>query len=246
MSRSFNGSSDYARYGGAVVSAYPFTMACWALPDNTTANHTLIWVGNSAVSNQYFELSIRGADGGDPVAAIARNTVYTSATTSTGFSSSAWNHCCGVWTNSFSRDAYLNGGGKGSNTESVSATGLGANRTTVGRSDDSTPGDNIAGLIAHPCIWNVALTEAEIKSLARGAHPLTVRPASIVSYWPLYGNGSPEPDEVGRFELPLTGTSKSSNNPPVISPRRKRFIYIPAAAPAGNRRRRVLLCGRAS
>lgn len=244
MSRSFNGTSDYARYGGAAVSAFPFTMACWALPNNITAEHSLMWIGNSATNNQYFELSLRGADVGDPVAAVARNTTYNDATTSTGFSSSAWNHCCGVWTNNTSRDVYLNGGGKGSDTVSVSYTSSGANRTSIGRRDSSSPGGHIAGLISHPCIWNVALSEAEITSLARGAHPLTVRPASIVAFWPFWGNSSPEQDEVGGLHLTLTGTSRSSNNPSVIYPRHNRMIYIPGAAPAGNRRRRVLLCGR--
>jgi len=46
----------------------------------------------------------------------------------------------------------------------------------------------ITGTIAEPAIWNVALTDAEIASLAAGFTPDQIRPQSLQFYAPLVRN----------------------------------------------------------
>jgi hypothetical protein len=60
--------------------------------------------------------------------------------------------------------------------------------TTIGYLKRSSAGDYISGSMAHPAIWNVALTGNEIKQLAQGLRPDSMRRPNLVAYWPLNGN----------------------------------------------------------
>lgn len=57
--------------------------------------------------------------------------------------------------------------------------------------DTSTTWD---GRIAEWAVWDAILTAAEHAALGRGIDPRLIRPQSLVSYIPLYGAQSPEPD----------------------------------------------------
>ena len=245
MSRRFNGTNNYLEIESSLGVVGPFTMACWAWLNNVTAVHSLMCVANGASDTEYYELAARGTDVGDPVAAVSRNGTYNDATTSTGFTASTWFHACGVFSSTTSRDAYINGGSKGSDTvSSIPAT---LTRMSVGSLCRLNRTSYLNGLVAHPCVWNVALSESEIAALAKGADPRTIRPESIRAYWPLWGDGAYERSESRRvYNLLSTGATKSSNNPPVITLyERKRLIFVPTTPPAtSNRRRRLLICGR--
>lgn len=45
------------------------------------------------------------------------------------------------------------------------------------------------GVVAYVTLWSVALTDAEVDELEAGRHPLTMHPESILSFWPLHGDG---------------------------------------------------------
>ncbi len=62
--------------------------------------------------------------------------------------------------------------------------------------------------IAEWAFWDVELTAAEVAILGKFFSPLFVRPQSLISYLPLLGNTSPEPDIVGGHNGTLTGTTK--------------------------------------
>jgi hypothetical protein len=76
----------------------------------------------------------------------------------------------------------------------------------------------IIGQIAHPAIWNVALTDAEVAMLGAGISPLRVRPQSLVMYLPYLGRNGPEIDIINGRTLAVTGAAASSNEPPVRFP----------------------------
>jgi hypothetical protein len=70
----------------------------------------------------------------------------------------------------------------------VAAFGAGWNRTRIGRIADAQASQSaVHGEVLCVAAWNVALTLSELKMLALGQHPLSVRPASLVAYWPLLG-----------------------------------------------------------
>lgn len=182
MAYDLNGSADYFEVGSAVATAAPLSMACWFNPDNTTAALALIAVGVSGGSHR-FQLAIVGSAAGDPVRASAIDAGTGDANTSTGYSAGAWQHAAGVFASTTSRSAFLNGGGKVTDTTSVSPSGL--NITDIGVRWSGTRGLFFAGLIAEVGIWGAALTDEEVSALAKGVSPLKVRPQSLAFYAPL-------------------------------------------------------------
>jgi hypothetical protein len=82
------------------------------------------------------------------------------------------------------------------------------------------------GLIAHPAIWNVALTDEEVAALGAGASPLTIRPWALVFYAPYLGRDSSEIDIVGGRILTVTGASASNTEPRISWPSRGRISQI--------------------
>ncbi len=79
---------------------------------------------------------------------------------------------------------------------------------------DGAPTNAFDGFIGHGALWNVALSDAEIASLANpGVSPLRMRRDSLVAYWPLNGQ-SPEIDIVGRKDLTLFGAPTVAEEPP--------------------------------
>jgi hypothetical protein len=89
----------------------------------------------------------------------------------------------------------------------------------------------MSGNVAEPAIWNVALTGAEISSLAAGYSPELIRPASLIAYSQLFGNLSPEIAKVGgsSYDLTLFNTPTKAAHPRAIYPV-PQIHTIPAAA----------------
>lgn len=178
--------SDYLNKT-STQTTLPFTMACWFNPDDVTGDYALMSNAENAATFERYRLEARGSAVGDPVRADARNRAGTSGTaaTSTSYSASTWQHACAVFASTTSRSAYLNGGGKITNTTNVTIANA-MNDFSIGRTLNAGSSSNLYnGLIAHACMWSVALSDAEVAALAGGDHPLTVQRASIVEYVPL-------------------------------------------------------------
>lgn len=212
MARTFNGTTQYLSVASALVSAAPLTMACWFNADNITANHTLICVGDVGSDIRYFRLYAAGADAGDFVKFDSRDGTLATAATSAAYSASTWHHACGVTSAANSRVVYLDGANSGTNTTSVTPTLL--DNTVIGRLERLTPTQFMAGSIAMPAIWNVALSAEEIAQLADGYSPSRVRPQSLISYPPLV-----------REIIDLKGITWTDNNTTTVSPGPRQYAF---------------------
>lgn len=245
MARSNNATAgNYLSNGAAVVTAAPLTMAAWFNPVNVTEDHILISCSRSSASDNWFFLAANGVTAGDPVgASTITGGTEAIATSSTSFAANTWQHACGVFTAANSRTAYLNGGGAGNNTTSLTPTGI--DRTYVGRLTgfDGSLYGSMNAAVAEAAVWNVALAAAEVLQLAKGLSPLLVRPDSLVAYWPIYGRASPEPDYVGAFPLTINGTMTQAAHPGVFMPRVPSMGMQAAAAAAAVKRNNLMLMG---
>jgi hypothetical protein len=187
MAYDFNGTSQWLSALSAPVTAMPLTLACWFNSDSTTTNQRLIGLYNDG--STYFDLGIRGADAGDPVAIVANQsgTVQITSTT-TGFSANTWHHACGVFTSSTSRTVYIDGGSSATGTTDITPAGI--DELSIARFWPSSPSvfQYLDGRLAEVGIWNAALTAAEVASLAKGMTCDKVRPQSLVAYFPLVRN----------------------------------------------------------
>lgn len=232
MARNFvSASSDNLSIDSAPVTAVPVTMACWFRHDNVADSDTLMALVDKDVNDNYFSLAAEGNVVGDPVRAYSASTAVGSAAaaTSAGFTAGTWHHACGVWAAGNSRAAYLDGAAKGTNATSVTPAGI--DRLSIGAHLRLTPFGYMSGRIAEAAVWNVALSDAEVRALARGIHPLRVRPGNLVFYAPLWGTSSPERDYTrGQRHLTVTGATVAAHPRvalPVLSP-----MATPASAPA--------------
>ena len=124
-------------------------------------------------------------------------------------------------------------GSKGSITFSTSGTfGTSGNNTLLGARDDNSDGggfDAWDGDIADAAFYTVALTEDELLALSAGYSPELIRPGSLVAYWPLFGNLSPETSRIGGYDMTLENAPTKADHPRVIYP--DRHVYrVPGAA----------------
>ena len=179
MARNFNGTSARIHVSSAVVSAAPYTMACWFRTTSMAHLGTLISI-NTPPGAQYAGLWFRGDIAGDPVDILVESGAgqYTVRST-TGCTSGQWHHACGVFTSSTSRTVYLDGGSSATDTNIVTPS---VDRTEVGAWYSSLW---FNGDIAEVGIWNIDLTAAEVASLAKGVSPALIRPQNHVAYLPL-------------------------------------------------------------
>jgi hypothetical protein len=228
MARSFNGSTHkLTRADTCGISGYPVTFACWFNPANVTAGHGLINFGNSTDNGKYIGLWADGEAAGDPINAVIVNPGAMRSGNTSAFSASTWQHAAGVFT-STSLQSWLNGTAGTATAHSTEWPST--NRTGVGALERATPGKFLNGSCAEAAIWNVALTDDEIKALAAGLSPPHVRPGALVAYWPLFARATNEEDWVGGNTLTVTGAT-AADHPRIIYPAWPEII-LPAAAAA--------------
>lgn len=233
MSRAFvRASSHYLEYAAGIISAYPFSMCCWFNSDDTTNQQVLMGNYNSVTDFRAQLLLASGNVASDPVRAYSANSGGTSASaaTSAGYTANTWYHAAGVWSSATSRVVYLNGGNSGSDTTNVTMSA--GNRFGIGSFISSgSRGSHMSGSIAEAALWTVALTAAEVASLATGISPLFIRPASLAAYWPIVGRTSPEICPKGGTDMTVSGATAAAH-PRIYWPSSPWITHVPAAAAA--------------
>lgn len=212
MAYSFNGSNQRLTPASVPVTAVPLTMACWFRANNTTHAGALITFTNSQSGLNYLTLYANGNATGDPVQIVDQGSSnFAQFGTSTGFSANQWHHACGVRSSSTSRTVYLDGGSSATNTTSIAPTGI--NEFNIG-SFQTAAGNWLNGQIAEVGIWNVALTAAEVASLADGMTCDKVRPDNLVFYAPLVRDLI---DYSGGLAITNNNTATVANHPRVYA-----------------------------
>ncbi len=214
MSRFFVRASSQrlVKDGTPPVTAAPLTVACWFRKNNNTDGASLVALADQSANTDRFLLEARGSGPGRTIRWLSINGGTDSAETSTAWTVDTWHHACGVEAASNDRRVYLDGGGKV--TDSGAGTPTPIDRLVVGADFTGSFVNHMGGDIAHVAMWNVALTDAEIASLAAGLNPKKMRPDNLVFYAPLNGQ-SPEIDIVSRFDLTVTGATVSEEPPAV-------------------------------
>lgn len=184
MAIELNGTTAYIEATSAVATAVPITIAAWFYPDANNVAQTIVGITASGATNARFTLQCQST--GNLRAAVQAGAATAGADTTTTISATTWQHGVAVFTGNASRTAYLNAGGNATNTSSVTPSAAALNRTTIGTQWRNQVRENyFDGRIAEVGIWNVALTLAEIESLADGFKPTVIRPQSLLFYAPL-------------------------------------------------------------
>lgn len=206
MARNFNGTSDHIIASASPVTNYPMTLAAWVRP-TTVAAGVAIYL--SIGSNSDTSRVILGRTSGSAYAATfnsaGNSRVYPSGTTD--FTATTWAHVALVIASSTSVDVLVNGSSKVTSALTRGLTNI--DRIIIGaRTAAGTLGEYGNGDVAEVGIWNVALTAAEIASLAKGFRPDSIRPQSLAFYAPLVREII---DVRGGLTLTASGTSVATH-----------------------------------
>ncbi len=227
MSRNFvAASSQYLDVGSTPVTAAPLTLAAWFRTGlSTSVDRVLVGLFDGA-SNNWFFIEDYASD----VDASIHDPPGQSDALAGTVTTNAWQHAAGVYASTTSHTAYLNGVAGTTNT--TSRTPLTTTRIVVGRGQPAAPFGYMNGDIADVAIWNVALSGAEVASLAAGASPASIQAGALVFYAPLMGEASPEPDSTsGARNLTITGATPSPH-PDLLTFRRFTNPAFPRARAA--------------
>lgn len=217
MSRVITANGQYFESTSLPAIVPPFTMSCWFMPPAVTASYVLMALCTDGTQDNRHNLGANGAATGDPIEARSRIVTSSSvAQTSTSFVADVWQHACGVWAATNSRTAYLNGGGKVTQTTTREPTGM--DRYRIGAQGDTT-NSALRGRICEPAFWVDALNDEEVAALAAGACPLDIRPSALVRFSPIFDGASLVMDFFG-FPLTVVGTMATADHAPVSAPTR--------------------------
>lgn len=193
--RRFNGTTDTISVPGNGTSIdlnNEMTMSVWFNPSvyNST-EQDLVSKWGTTVGNQY-ELIFNYPTSGKVTAAwkesgVPNQIINTCGTTLTV--ANVWHHLAATWSVSGGvTSLYLDG----SQCIFVSTHGpliSNGHNLILGASDTGTLNPTSA-ILAEVCIYNVALGNAEIASMAKGTPCSRIRTTALAGYWPMTGAGS--------------------------------------------------------
>jgi hypothetical protein len=112
-------------------------------------------------------------------------------------------------------------------------TTVGIDRISIGRLGRLNPAAYMDGLLAEVAIWNAALSDEEVASLAAGFSPLLVKPENLVVYVPLVRTIQ---DVVGGLGFTATGTVVAEHPPKIFLPAAPHISTAPPPSAAHRRR----------
>lgn len=223
MARDFTAStSNFLREntnGDVNAPGSTITVHAWINPDDVGSTRSVIGRWGNANGNRQFLIQILAQKVNVNIGDATGNDNVSGATS---VSTGAW-HSVALRKNGSGAgalQAWLDGAQDGSTTSNRNAQSLGNVAGSQFRiSLNSNSVNPFDGRIAECAIWLEALTDAELVALSRGVSPFAVRPGSLLHYWPVWGQASPENDlDSSPANLVVVGTLAAADHAPVGRP----------------------------
>lgn len=176
----FDGSDDYIENNLQVVNSYPFTIIAW-FKTSTTGGAIFIMPDKDSAAI-YYGVYVNGS-GNIVLTAFNGGSIFLNS--DEFYNDGEWHHVSCVFTSNTSRDLYVDGDYKKSNSTNI---GYNSNvdRFSIGRFGDSTPSNYMNGYISDVRVYSVALTPQEISDLYTGTSEPSA--ANLAAHWPLEGD----------------------------------------------------------
>lgn len=216
MSRTMDDGGDALSVATALLTAAPFSFLAWAKTNDGVDNAQVVVAMTQAGTANFWVINLKITT--PQVRFNANSTAPAMAVANTGTavpSVDVWAHYAAVEAASDDRSIYLDGGNKGTNTDTV--VPLSIDTISIGENDDGSPGDRFNGDIGHAALYNTPLSDQEVETLAAGFNPRRLHIDNLVGYWPVNGQ-NPEYNVIGTgANLALVGTPAVAEEPPIAN-----------------------------
>lgn len=190
MAYLFNGATHVLSRSGAVLQTWPLTIhgLIRLTANNDGLDHCILGFWEAGANNG-FRLMVASQAGSMKVrVATKAGGVASSASSTTAISDLNWHSAVGEITAANARQCWLDNGGKGSSSTSLTPGTL--TKTTIGAQDNGgTIDSNIGHELADVAVWSGTLTADERAALSSGVSPLLIRPDILEIYLPLMRGG---------------------------------------------------------
>jgi hypothetical protein len=155
---------DFLERSAALFTDYAFTVFTVAMTTQTTARASLWSIMNSPISNQYAQVELRGATGGDPLQFNVRNILFKGASTTDGPEDGAFFLSTAIATSTTNRVSLLDNGNSGSNTSPVVLSTAGFDVTQIGYNEFAAVRVFWSGDIAEIIAFNRVLSADDLSA----------------------------------------------------------------------------------
>lgn len=223
MARLFDdGATEYLEIEQAALAGAPLAITCLFNTNDMDNSQALVFILDKDVDNHWLGLFITANN--DRLNADSQSEIGgVRATTTSSYLVNTWHHGCGIWATVTDRRAFLDGGSKGTDVNSITPANL--DRTSIGRLGRATPAVYMSGMIAEVAIWDLSswpgATDSDkadafekiLPSLAKLYTPKHY-PLGLVAYWPLIRGLN---DKFGGYNLTASGTVVAAH-PNIIQP----------------------------
>jgi hypothetical protein len=204
MSRSFDGTGD--ELAGTITAASGAqTIAVWFKATSLGNFREIFKLREGAGEGQVIKMMVMAS--GNLRGQIDQGGAQAQFDVAGVLTDGTW-QCAVMRTNGSNAHKIFLDGASATNSTTASPTGM----------DEVRIGSTYIGLEAHAARWDTALSDGDAASLIAGANPLAVSAASLLNYWPLTSNTSPEPDDQGSNDLTVTDATYSADDPTVDAP----------------------------
>lgn len=172
-----DGTEDYERDAGALITSYPFTISIWFKPDDGQPAGTEVLFSTEGVTfNDNWNIHLR-ANGVLRLVSRDSGTVeFTDTSNALNNVAETWHHVLAVFHSATDREIYLDGDIANSGTNTIDNTPGSLTQTFIGAFDSGSK-KKFAGKIGRIDIWESSETgisrDTLAEALARGDDPLT-------------------------------------------------------------------------
>ena len=181
MAFKFAAASTQYLSGSAPVTAAPFTISAWFKLDTRFANRAIVTLSQNSGTQRW----ILYATAGNNTAFFVNDAGgFTQPQVIQTLNTGIWYNAVAVEASATDHRLFLNGGSKNTTSDNrAPASVIGLN---IGNDRYSNTNNNpMDGSIADVAIWNTALTDAEVASIAKGFSATKMQPGNLVFYAPL-------------------------------------------------------------
>lgn len=218
--------------GADLPTDWPLSISGWVNP-NADILHVMFWITNNAV-DRYTGVGLNGL----VVRSYTRVGSITNVQTTTAVELNKWSNIGATFEDvSGGQKPWVNGVQENSALPREYPNSVA--RCSIGQASDNSPNQRFSGKIAEVGVWDVILSDPEMRALADGFSPPMIRPEHLVAYWPCFGKSDPKSNSMGiktttTLRMNWANTPlQDDDHPPMIYPYQNNILIFPVAA-AGN------------